>query len=89
MALGAGHRTVLTLIVRQVGLVAGIGIVLGIAGTFALGKSISSLLFGIQPTDPVTLAASILVQLAVILLACYVPARRAMKVDPVVALRHE
>jgi predicted permease len=89
MALGAGHRTVLTLIVRQVGLVTAIGIAIGIAGTLALGKSISSLLFGIQPTDPVTLAAAILVQLAVILLACYIPARRAMRVDPVVALRHE
>jgi len=89
IALGAEHRTVLTLIVRQVGLVAAIGIAIGIAGTLALGKSISSLLFGIQPTDPVTLAAAILVQLAVILLACYIPARRAMRVDPVVALRHE
>jgi ABC-type antimicrobial peptide transport system permease subunit len=72
-----------------VGLVAAIGIAIGIAGTLALGKSISSLLFGIQPTDPVTLAAAILVQLAVMLLACYIPARRAMRVDPVVALRHE
>jgi putative ABC transport system permease protein len=89
MALGAEHRTVLALILRQVGLVAAIGLAIGIAGTLALGKSISSLLFGIQPTDPITLAAAIFVQLAVILLACLIPARRAMRVDPVVALRHE
>jgi putative ABC transport system permease protein len=89
MALGAQRRTVLKLIVRQEGMVAAIGIVIGIAGTLALGKWMSSLLFGIQPTDPVTLTAAVFVQLAVVLIACYIPARRAMKVDPIIALRHE
>jgi len=89
MALGAERRSVLKLIFRQAGFVAAIGIAIGIAGTFAIGKWISSLLFGVQPTDPVTLIVAVFVQLAVVLIACYIPARRAMKVDPIDALRHD
>jgi putative ABC transport system permease protein len=89
MALGAARRSVLKLIIGQVGFVAGIGIAIGIAGTFAIGKWISTLLFGLQPNDPVTLTVAVLVQSVAVLIACYIPARRAMKVDPVDALRHD
>jgi putative ABC transport system permease protein len=89
MALGAERGSVLKMILRQVGSVACIGIVIGIAATLAIGKWISSLLFGIQPTDPMTLAVAVVIQLLVVLIACYIPARRAMKVDPLIALRHE
>jgi putative ABC transport system permease protein len=88
MALGAGRRSVLKVIFRQAGFVAGIGIAIGIAGTFAMGKWISTLLFGVEPNDPVTLILAVFVQSAAVLIACYIPARRAMKVDPIAALRH-
>jgi putative ABC transport system permease protein len=88
MALGAGRRSVLKVIFRQAGFVAGIGVAIGIAGTFAMGKWISMLLFGVESDDPVTLLLAVLVQSAAVLIACYIPARRAMNVDPIAALRH-
>jgi putative ABC transport system permease protein len=89
MALGASVRDVLKLILRQaLGLVVG-GIVLGILVSLATGKLIASLLFGVSTTDPVTLALVTLILIIVAIVACYVPARRAMKIDPVEALRYE
>jgi predicted permease len=89
MALGARVRDVLRLIVSQGMRMALVGIVLGLAGAFALTRVLSSLLLGVGTTDPVTFVGVPILLGAVALLACYIPARRAARVDPLVALRHE
>jgi ABC-type antimicrobial peptide transport system permease subunit len=68
---------------------ASVGSALGLAGAWALGRFLESMLYQIKPSDPVTLAGAPLLLLVVALLACYIPARRALKVDPMVALRCE
>jgi putative ABC transport system permease protein len=68
---------------------AGIGIVLGIAASLALSSLLQSLLFDVKPTDPLTYLSASAIFALVALLACYIPARRAAKVDPLVALRYE
>ena len=89
VALGARSRDVLAMILSQGIRTIGIGIAIGLAGSFALTRTLSSLLFGITATDPLTFAAVISLLIATALLACYIPARRATKVDPMVALRYE
>jgi putative ABC transport system permease protein len=89
VALGATSGDVLRMVLGQGMQTILIGVVVGIAGSFALTQTVSSLLFGVTPTDPVTFGGVTLLLIAAALLACYIPARRATKVDAMVALRYE
>ena len=89
MALGASRNQVLRLVVGRGVMLAGVGIGLGLGASLAMTRLISSLLFGVSPTDPAIFAGVSLPLGAVSTLACYFPARRATKVDPMVALRYE
>ena len=89
MALGAQWRDVLKLVLRSGMSLVLIGLVIGLAGALALTRLMSTLLFEVSPTDPITFAAVALCVILAALLACYIPARRATKVDPLVALRYE
>jgi len=89
IALGAGAPDVLRLVLSQAMLTTVVGVAVGIAGSFVLTRAMQSLLFGVSATDPVTLAGVVLLLGFAALLASYIPARRATKVDPMVALRYE
>jgi putative ABC transport system permease protein len=89
MALGAKRTDVLRMVVRQGMMMTLIGLALGLVGVIALSRVMVGMLYGVSPTDPLTFAGVSIVLLVVALLACLIPARRATRVDPIVALRSE
>jgi putative ABC transport system permease protein len=89
MALGAQPGDVTRLVLKEGMIPVGIGISVGLGAGLALAQLVASLLYGVSATDPITFASVTLLLAAVAFVACYVPARRAMKVDPIVALRYE
>ena len=89
MALGAQLRHVRQLILRQGMMLAGIGLVLGLAVVFVLARFLTSMLYGVSPSDPVTFLGISFLLAMVALLACYLPARRAARIDPMIAIREE
>jgi putative ABC transport system permease protein len=89
MALGAGHQDVIRMILLQGARIASAGLIIGIFAAFGLTRYLATLLFTVSPGDPSTFAMVALVLALVALLACYIPARRALRVDPMTALRYE
>jgi len=88
-AMGALYRDVLGLVLRQGLLLAGVGIVLGLAGAVGVTRLISSLLYGVTPTDLVTFAGAPVILFGVAVVPCWIPEHRAARIDPMVALRLE
>jgi len=89
MALGAGKGAVIKMVIGQGIKLALIGMAIGLAGALGLTRFLSGLLYGVKPSDPLTLVAVSALLIAVAFLACYIPARQAAKVDPLAALRHD
>jgi putative ABC transport system permease protein len=89
LALGAERQNILRMVLRQGLALAIIGAGFGLVFSVIVSQLMGSVLYGVQPSDPLTFAAVVLIFVGVALLACYVPARRAMRIDPMVALRYE
>jgi putative ABC transport system permease protein len=89
MALGAAQSSVLSQVMKQGLVLTGVGIVVGLAGAFGLNRLIAALLFGVQPTDPITIGAVVATITLVALVACWLPAWRASKLDPNIVLRQD
>ena len=89
MALGAQRTDVLRMVLSEIALLVGLGLVLGVPAALGAGRWAASLLFGLKPSDPASIATAVVLLLAVAALAGYLPARRASKIDPMVALRYE
>jgi putative ABC transport system permease protein len=89
MALGAQKKDIYGLVLGQGLRLAGAGVVIGLSVAYVISRTISALLFGVGASDPATFGAVPLLLIAVALVACYLPARRATRVDPMVALRYE
>jgi ABC-type antimicrobial peptide transport system permease subunit len=89
MALGAERRGVVLMILRQAGKMVTLGVVVGLLASLGVSRLMASMLFGVNSYDPLTFVAVAVILAAVALAACYIPARRAARVDPMVALRYE
>jgi ABC-type antimicrobial peptide transport system permease subunit len=89
LALGADRRQVRLMILREASSPSALGAVIGLAVAALLTRYVQTMLFGVQPLDPVTLTMAVSVMLGVAILAGWLPARRASRLDPMVALRHE
>ena len=89
LALGAGNRNIRQMVLRQGLGLALAGAAVGLVGAVIVSHLMTGLLYGVRPTDPLTFATVALLLIAVALLACYIPARRAIRVDPLVALRYD
>jgi ABC-type antimicrobial peptide transport system permease subunit len=89
IALGAERSSILQMVLRQGLGLAIAGTAVGSVGALIVSHLMAGLLYGVRPTDPVTFAGVALVLIGVALLACYLPARRALRIDPLIALRHE
>jgi putative ABC transport system permease protein len=89
MALGAQNRQVLVMMLKQGLVLTVIGTAIGVAGALALTRLLSSLLFGVNAADPAIFAGIVLLLMLISLIACYLPARRATRIDPMMALRSE
>jgi predicted permease len=89
MAMGAGRAAVVSMIVRQTVLLVTAGVALGVPAALASTHLLTALLFGLKPTDPATISTTVALMLTIAVLAGYIPARRAARVDPMTALRHE
>lgn len=89
MALGARQKDVLWMVVRRGMVLTGIGILIGLPATLALARLMTNIFFGVNQYDPATFGTGLIVLAAAAMLACYIPARRAARVDPMVTLRTE
>jgi putative ABC transport system permease protein len=89
IALGAGKSSIFRLVVGQAMTLVGISLIVGLAGAFAATRLLNSLLFGVGASDPLTFIGIVLLVSAVAFIAAWVPARRATRVDPIIALRAE
>jgi predicted permease len=89
MALGAQRFDVLSMVLRDGARMTMVGVIIGLVGALGLTRLMATMLFGVKPTDPITFISVAVLLSAIALMACYLPARRAMKVDPMEALRHE
>jgi putative ABC transport system permease protein len=89
MALGAGRKDVLGMVIRMGGRLVGLGVVVGLLASLGMARAITSQLFGVSAHDPTTLVSVAGLLLVIGLAACWIPARRATRVDPLVALRYE
>jgi ABC-type antimicrobial peptide transport system permease subunit len=89
IAMGAVYGNVLALVLRQGIVLAGVGIVVGLAGAFGVTRFLAGMLYGVTPTDAVTFAIAPVVLMLVAVMACWIPAHRAARIDPMVALRQD
>jgi putative ABC transport system permease protein len=89
MSIGAQRGDIGRLIIGRAMIPVGLGLAVGLAASFVVTRLVGSLLYGVEPTDPLTFAAGAAILVAAALLAAYLPARRATKVDPLLALRYE